>query len=111
MLLKLESKDNYLIARLKGELDHHNSELARQKIDRCFFEKNTSNIILDLRELTFMDSSGIGLVMGRYKNAKDRKGKLIIVNDNRYIERILRMSGLLKIIELYPTIDVAVEKL
>ena len=34
-----------------------------------------------------MDSSGIGLVMGRYKNAKDRKGKLIIVNDNRYIER------------------------
>lgn len=111
MLLQLENNNNYLIAKLKGELDHHSSENTRQKIDKYFLENNLSNIVLDLRGLTFMDSSGIGLIMGRYKNAKDRKGKLVIVSENNYIERILKMSGLLKIIELYPTIDMAISKL
>lgn len=111
MLVELENNGNYLIAGLKGELDHHNSKSTREKIDKYFLEKNLNNIILDLRGLTFMDSSGIGLIMGRYKNATSRKGKLVIVSDNSYIERILNMSGLLKIIEHYTTIDLAISKL
>lgn len=111
MLLELESRDNNLIVRLEGELDHHSSESARQKIDRRFLEENLNNIVLDLRKLTFMDSSGIGLVMGRYKKAMERHGELVIVNDNEYIDKILNMSGLLKIVELYSTLDKAMEKL
>jgi stage II sporulation protein AA (anti-sigma F factor antagonist) len=111
LLLKLESKNNYLIARLEGELDHHSSESTREKIDKYISEKNLNKIILDLSKLTFMDSSGIGLVMGRYKKVTEKRGKMMIVGDNRNIERILNMSGLLKIIELYPTIEQAVEKL
>lgn len=111
MLLQLENNNNCLIVSLKGELDHHSAENTRQKIDRYFLEKNLNNIVLDLRGLTFMDSSGIGLIMGRYKNTVERKGKLVIVNDNSRVDRILKMSGLLKIIELYPTIDTAISKL
>lgn len=103
----MEILDNNLIVKLKGELDHHTSEEIRKKIDKHFNGSNVSNIIMDLNELTFMDSSGIGLIMGRYRNAVDKKGKLIIVCENSTIKRILDMSGLLKIIELYPRLDVA----
>ena len=111
MHLIIEARDDNLIVRLRGELDHHTSEVTRKRIDSSFFEKDLLNIILDLRELTFMDSSGIGLIMGRYKNAKDRKGELVLVSNNRYIDRILSMSGLLKIIDKYPTIELAATKL
>ena len=99
--------DNNLIVKLKGELDHHTSEEVRKKIDKYFNGSNVSNIIMDLNELTFMDSSGIGLIMGRYRNAVDKRGKLIIACENGTIKRILDMSGLLKIIELYPRLDAA----
>jgi len=107
----METSGKNLIVKLKGELDHHTSEATRRKIDSSFIDKNLLNIILDLRELTFMDSSGIGLIMGRYKKVKDRQGNLIIVSDNRYVDRILNMSGLLKIIDKYKTIDKAISKL
>ncbi|MFA5575724.1 MAG: anti-sigma F factor antagonist [Tissierellaceae bacterium] len=111
MYLSVEKHNNNLLVQLKGELDHHNTEIIRQKIDKQYFEHRIRNIILDLRGLTFMDSSGIGLVMGRYKNSLENGGKTIIVNDNAYVEKILKMSGLLKIISVYPTIEIAMENI
>lgn len=109
LTLKIKGKD--LLVGFKGELDHHSSKEAREKIDKVYLDKNLNNIILDLRELTFMDSSGIGLIMGRYKNTEKNNKKLIVVNDNSYVERILKMAGLLKLIESYPTLETAMEKL
>lgn len=103
----MEILDNNLIVKLEGELDHHTSEEVRKKIDKNFNGSSVSNIIMDLNELTFMDSSGIGLIMGRYRNAVDKRGKLIIACENSTIKRILDMSGLLKIIELYPRLEAA----
>ncbi len=100
---------NYLIVKLKGELDHHTSEDVRKKIDQQYYNNNLMNIILDLRGLSFMDSSGIGLIIGRYRNCKERKGRVFIVSTNPYIDRILKMSGLLKIINIYSSIDEAIK--
>lgn len=111
MLLSMEVNNKNLIVKFKGELDHHSTEKARQKIDQYYFEENLNNIILDLRDLSFMDSSGIGLIMGRYKNALEKKGKLLLVSNNAYIDRIIKMSGLLKIIEMCANIELALEKL
>lgn len=111
MILSMEKKNRNLIVKLKGELDHHSSEKTRQKIDKYYVDNGISNIILDLRDLTFMDSSGIGLIMGRYKNTLEKGGRLVIVSNKDYIKKILNMSGLLKIIELYSTIENAMEKL
>jgi|SRR5699024_7325852 len=105
-----ESNEN-LIVKLKGELDHHNSETVRKKIDRYFLENSLDNIVLDLTELSFMDSSGIGLIMGRYKNVTSTNGKLVVVSNNSYINRIFKMSGLLKIVDMYPTLEKAISKL
>lgn len=111
MYLTLKAKDKNLIVSFKGELDHHSSKEAREKIDKYYLDKNLNNIILDLRGLTFMDSSGIGLIMGRYKNTKKNNKKVIIVNDNSYVERILKMAGLLKLIESYSTCELAEENI
>ncbi len=99
---------NYLIVKLKGELDHHTSEDLRKKIDQQYYKNNLLNIVLDLRGLSFMDSSGIGLIMGRYKNCMERKGKVYVISTNPYIDRILKMSGLLKIVNTYSSIDEAI---
>jgi len=106
--LTTEIRKDYMIVKLKGELDHHTSEEARKKIDKQYFNNNLLNIILDLRELNFMDSSGVGLIMGRYKNCMNRNGKISIVSTNPYINRILKMSGLLKLVKIYDTIEEAI---
>lgn len=111
MFLDIKTYKNAMIVNLKGELDHHTSTSTRNKIDRDFNDSNIQHIILDMREITFMDSSGIGLIMGRYQKVKSKNGRMIVVSDNKYVDRILKMSGLLKIIEFYPDIDLAKKNL
>ncbi|NLJ98536.1 MAG: anti-sigma F factor antagonist [Tissierellia bacterium] len=98
-----------LIVTLKGELDHHTSEDARKSIDQQYYKNNLLNIVLDLRGLSFMDSSGIGLIMGRYKNCKEERGNMSIVSTSPSIDRILKMSGLLKLMDVYSNIDEAIK--
>lgn len=98
-----------LVVILEGELDHHTSEYARKRIDRQYYNNNLLNMVLDLRKLSFMDSSGIGLIMGRYRNCSEEKGRISIVSTNSNINRILKMSGLLKLIDIYTNIDEAIK--
>ncbi len=107
----LEVKKLNLLVHFYGELDHHITEKARLKIDHKYKENNLNNILLDLTQLTLMDSSGIGLIMGRYRNVIDQKGKMVIVSSNVYIDRILKMSGLLKIIKVFSNLEEALEYL
>lgn len=109
MQLSFDIINNYMIVKLKGELDHHTSEEARKKIDQKYYSNNLTNIILDLRELNFMDSSGIGLIMGRYKNCADRNGMISIVSTSPYINRMLKMSGIQKLVDIYQTIEEAIK--
>ena len=111
MSYTIEAKDGNLVAHFYGELDHHMSEGARKDIDRKYLEMNLKNIILDFSNLTLMDSSGIGLVMGRYKNVVDRKGRVLIISSNVYIDRIIKMSGLSKIIDVYLDLNSALENI
>lgn len=111
MYLSVEKHKNNLLVQFKGELDHHTTENVRQKIDQQYFDQRLKNIILDLRGLTFMDSSGIGLIMGRYRNCIEKNGLVAIVSDNSYVDKMLKMSGLLKIITVYTTIESATENL
>lgn len=109
MQISTDIINDYLIVTLQGELDHHTSEDVRKKIDQQYYNNNLLNIVLDLRGLNFMDSSGIGLIMGRYKNCKEQRGSISIVSTSLYIERILKMSGLLKLMNVFPTIDEAIK--
>ena len=72
-------------------------------------QMNLKNIILDFSNLNLMDSSGIGLVMGRYKNVLERKGKVTLISSNVYIDRIINMSGLRKIVDVHTDLNSALE--
>lgn len=111
MHISMEMMNNILVVKLTGELDHHSAESTRKRIDKAIMENNSKNIIMDLKDLSFMDSSGIGLIMGRYKNISEKNGELLVISDNPYVDRILKMSGLLKIIKAYPKLDIALKNI
>lgn len=111
MKVKISYKGSTLIAGIIGELDHHSAEYIRGKIDSELIKATTKNVILDFSKVSFMDSSGIGVIMGRYKNVSKLNGKLSVINVNDQMKRIFEMSGLLKVIPTYDNIDVAMNKM
>lgn len=111
MKVKISYKGNTLIAGIIGELDHHSAEYIREKIDAELVKATTKNVIFDFSKVTFMDSSGIGVIMGRYKNVSKLNGKLSVANVNPQLMRIFDMSGLRKVIPVYDNIDIAINKM
>ena len=111
MKVKISYKGSTLIAGIIGELDHHSAEYIREKIDSELIKATTKNVIFDFSKVTFMDSSGIGVIMGRFKNVSKLNGKLSVTNVSNQMLRILEMSGLLKVIPAYDNIDVAINKM
>lgn len=109
--LSLEVVDRCLVIRLTNELDHHNALTIREKSDRMIDKGNIKNIIFDFAGVNFMDSSGIGVIMGRYKRVIFTGGKVAVVGVRSPIDRILNLSGLYKIIEKFETVKDAVKAL
>jgi stage II sporulation protein AA (anti-sigma F factor antagonist) len=85
-----------LILKLEGELDHHSAERMRKRLDNEILKSGAETIVFDLSALTFMDSSGIGVLLGRYKLFATRK--LYIVGASEGIDRILKISGVYSLI-------------
>lgn len=95
-----------LIVKLNGEIDHHSSKTIKETIDNEYSAQNAKNIIIDFTNVSFMDSSGIGMIMGRYKKLVPRgEIKIFGVNDN--IKRIFDISGLHKIITIHESLQAA----
>ena len=111
MHIKFSNKGSTLIASIHGELDHHSIEYVREKIDAEIMKTINKNLIFDFSKVNFMDSSGIGVIMGRYKNIKKINGQAALVNVNLHIKKILEMSGILKIVPIYDNIEHAINKM
>ncbi len=93
-MLKLERNHQTVIAHLDGEIDHHHVLFLRATLDRVLEDAHATALIFDLENVEFMDSSGIGLIIGRYKRMKARGGQTYIGGSNAQVERILRLSGI-----------------
>ena len=89
---------NSVIVRLAGELDHYCAQSIRRELDSLIADRTVRWLILDFSHLQFMDSSGIGVILGRYRQMRDRGGSVAVVNMNRHIARIFHMSGMDRII-------------
>ncbi|MGN1095142.1 MAG: anti-sigma factor antagonist [Eubacteriales bacterium] len=98
--LLISYSDEILIARLKNEIDHHSAVSVRLEIDTALFEKRPHALVFELSEVNFMDSSGLGLILGRYAKAKEIGCELIIKNPSARTEKILRMAGTDKMIKI-----------
>ena len=97
--IELARSGNLLIVQVAGELDLHFADEIRMRIDAEIMKPPIRNILFDFNRLSFMDSSGIGMIMGRYKKIKALGGKAWIICNNPNATRILEMSGVFKFIE------------
>lgn len=87
-------ENNILTVTLSGELDHHLAAEIRGEIDAKMTEKMPRKLILDLKNIEFMDSSGLGLILGRYTKATELGCALSLKNPGRRIERLMEISGM-----------------
>lgn len=95
--------DRCLVISLKQELDHHCAQYIREKSDYIIDKRHIKNIIFDFAHVGFMDSSGIGVIMGRYKRVVFTGGAVGVTNIGSSVDRIFRLSGLYKIVKKYDT--------
>src|SRR5699024_6960891 len=93
-------KEHVLVVRLSGELDQHEAEILREIWQQKLRDENVRHIIMNLEEMIFMDSSGIGVLLGRYKEVYQAGGELVLCKDNPSLKKIIDMCGLFKIMHL-----------
>jgi len=98
MKIYYSNKNSKIIFELVGELDEFCAENAKQLIDEVILENKPQEIIFDLKRLSFTDSTGIGVLIGRYKVAKNIGCKTFITNTAKSIDKIFTMAGIYGII-------------
>lgn len=101
MEIELTGEKRLLTVRIDGELDHHRADELRVSIERELRRTGAINVAFDFSEVTFMDSSGIGVIMGRYKTVRALGGRIVIFGMPKEIERIVRMAGIDNIADIY----------
>ena len=99
--MNYEVQENCLTIFLPKELDHHNAEDIRKKADRLIEKNHIKYVIFDFKNTNFMDSSGIGVIMGRYKMIYLLGGEVWAVHAHERMKKILTMSGVAKIIQIF----------
>ena len=97
---KYLKEDKTLVLKITEELDHHAVEQIRRRADYEIERHIPRKVIFDFNQVSFMDSAGIGLILGRYKNITMLGGKLELKNVNEQVAKILKMSGITKLIEM-----------
>ena len=100
MIVSTKLNKNNLYIFLDGELDQSVAAKLREQLDAYLETVTASNVIINMKKLSFMDSTGIGLIMGRYKKLKAKNISLFVNEPNAQIDKVLRVSGLYNIIPL-----------
>lgn len=107
MEISARIREKTLIITLKGELDHHSAANVKELVEELIKNRGAKHLVFDFSHLAFMDSSGIGVIVGRYKLISAMGGNVAICGASRMVDRLLTMSGIKKIIATYETVDTA----
>ncbi len=97
MAVTLEVTNEEITAYLSGEIDHHSAVELRRRIDEAVLAGTPEWLILDFSGVTFMDSSGIGLIMGRWRLMQEQGGRLTVRGVPKTLRKVMRVSGLDKL--------------
>ena len=100
MKINYNNKTKELLVEITEEIDHHEVEKNRKKIDGEITSFFPRKVIFDFNNVTFMDSAGIGLILGRYKTMKMLGGNIEIINVSQKLKKIFEMSGITRICKL-----------
>ena len=99
MAVEIQIREDVVTAYLSGEIDHHSAVKLRKKIDESIIQSHAHRLNLDFSLVTFMDSSGIGLVMGRFRLMKENGGTVTLQNLPASIRKVMKLAGLDKLAE------------
>ncbi len=97
MTIQMDAREDKLHVRLMGEIDHHAARDVRERIDAEVERLKYKTLLLDFSGVSFMDSSGIGLVMGRYRLMQTLGGNLLVTGTSERIGKVMRLAGLDKL--------------
>ena len=100
MDIRARDTDRELLLEFSGEMDHHGARNALKEVEIAIDAALPRSLILDFAGVTFMDSSGIGVLAGRYRKISCFGGKVYVIHANRRIRKILEMSGIGDIVEM-----------
>lgn len=106
----LEYKEDTMIVRLSGELDQHYATKLRAAIDSQVTHRGIHKIVFDFSNVGFMDSSGIGVIMGRYRLMQSVGGKVCAFGISQRLDRLIEMSGIKRIVSVYSNEETALRK-
>lgn len=99
----VDTAGSILSVRVRGEIDHHTASDIRRGIDTVLFEKRPKKLLLDLSAVSFMDSSGLGLIMGRYSVMKELEGEMVVWNPSPETRSIMTLAGMERMVRIeYP---------
>lgn len=107
-MVQLETRLKVLLVTPTVEIDAYSTERMRTTIDTAFEKSPCTHMVFDFAKVNFMDSSGIGMLIGRYKQTEKRGGALALANLNEHMMRLYTLSGLAKIIFQFPSVQDAI---
>ena len=105
--VKCTMKKEALLIDIEGDIDHHTAKYIRGEIDKAIFSYRPKIALLNVGSVDFMDSSGLGLILGRYTSVREVGGILKIVNPSKDIEKILALAGIERLIPVIKSPSVA----
>ena len=98
--MRYERKRDTVVAYLEGDLDHCRAQSVRRDLDEILTDVRVKRLVLDMRLLGFMDSSGIGVILGRYRTLSQRGGSVAVTKMNPHVSKIFTLSGMGQIIDI-----------
>lgn len=108
MAIESSVLDGVLVVRMRGDLDHHAVERIRDEIERELRATGYRALVLSFRDIDFMDSSGLGLILGRYRSVTQHGGRLALCEVGEPLRRLFELSGILKIVSVYESEEAAI---
>ena len=109
--LDFKMKEDVLVVDIAGDLDHHQASQARDEIDRTIDAFKSKHLVMDFSKVEFMDSSGIGVVMGRYNKVREKEGNIVLTGCSKYVKLILEMAGIFTIVSSCDSLEEAFRQL
>ena len=103
--MKYQVQENCLTIYLPREVDHHNADKIRKEADAVISRNHIRYVIFDFDRTDFMDSSGIGLILGRVRQIHPINGKVYLFGGNEIIRKMLEMSGIQNVVTVLDTIE------
>ncbi|KAF1086502.1 Anti-sigma F factor antagonist [Sporotomaculum syntrophicum] len=107
----IKRKNNYLIVSVIGDVDINLTDSLRKDVDLALAHYGVNNLVFDLTDVDFVDSSGLGVILGRYKRVSANGGKVYLAGAKPQVKKVLDLSGLPRLMEMYPSVNLLLDKI